>query len=104
MVIKVNGEEFNKLAQRSKCIVDFSATWCGPCQMLAPVLSKVSDSYAEDIKFYTIDIDENSELAAGFEITGVPTMIFFENGHEKDRMVGFAREEELHKWIVKNLK
>ena len=104
MVIKINGEEFNKLAQRSKCIVDFSATWCGPCQMLAPVLSKVSDNYTEDIKFYTIDIDENNDLASSFAITGVPTLIFFENGHEKDRMIGFAREEDINKWIVKNLK
>ena len=77
MVIKVNGEEFNKLAQRSKCVVDFSATWCGPCQMLAPVLGKVSDNYTEDVKFYNIDIDENSELASSFDITGVPTIIFF---------------------------
>ena len=103
MVIKVNGDEFNKLAQRGKCVVDFSATWCGPCQMLAPVLSKVSDKYAEDVKFYNIDTDENSEIAAGFEITGVPTMIFFEYGHEKDRMVGFVREEEICKWIDKNI-
>lgn len=104
MVIKVNGDEFNKLAQRSKCVVDFSATWCGPCQMLAPVLNKVSDTFAEDVKFYNIDIDENNELAASFDITGVPTMIFFENGHEKDRMVGFAREEDITKWIAKNMK
>ena len=103
MVIKVNSEEFNKLAQRSKCIVDFSATWCGPCQMLAPVLNKVSEGYTEDIKFYNIDIDENTELASSFDITGVPTIIFFENGHEKDRMIGFAREEEIEKWIKKNL-
>ena len=103
MVIKVNAEEFNKLAQRSKCIVDFSATWCGPCQMLAPVLNKVSEVYTEDIKFYNIDIDENTELASSFDITGVPTIIFFENGQEKDRMIGFAREEEIDKWIKKNL-
>ena len=103
MVIKVNAEEFNKLAQRSKCVVDFSATWCGPCQMLAPVLSKVSDNYTEDVKFYNIDIDENSELASSFDITGVPTIIFFENGHEKDRMICFAREEEINKKKKKNI-
>ena len=103
MVIKVNGKEFNKLAQRSTCIVDFSATWCGPCQMLAPVLSTVSDKYSADIKFYTIDIDENQDISAEFEITGVPTLIFFENGHEKDRLIGFARETEIAKWIDKNM-
>jgi len=76
-------------------LVDFSATWCGPCKMLDPVLRNVSDDLADTVEFYHIDVDENPEASSKFCIRGVPTMIVFHGGQEIDRMVGFKDRNAL---------
>lgn len=76
-------------------VVDFFATWCGPCKMLAPAFDSLGTKLEEKSKFLKVDIDESLELAQRFEVTTVPTVIVFKDGKEMDRLVGFIPEKNL---------
>lgn len=80
-------------------VVDFFATWCAPCQMLAPVLIELDKKYGDEVEFYKVNIDESEDAAIRYGVSSVPTLIFFKNGEEIDRQVGFADEDELSNWI-----
>lgn len=80
-------------------VVDFFATWCAPCQMLAPVLIELDKKYGDEVEFYKVNIDESEDAAMRYGISSVPTLIFFKDGEEIDRQVGFADEDELSNWI-----
>ena len=75
-------------------VVDFFATWCGPCKMLAPVFESDSEELNND-KFVKVDIDESLELAQKFGISTVPTMMIFKDGKVVDKLVGFMPKESL---------
>lgn len=75
-------------------VVDFFATWCGPCKMLAPVFESVSEEL-NNAKFVKVDIDESLELAQKFGISTVPTMMIFKDGKVVDKLVGFMPKENL---------
>lgn len=76
-------------------VVDFSATWCGPCKKLAPRYEAFAEQFAGQAAFYKADIDQMGDLAAQYEITGVPTVVFLKDGQEVDRSVGLVPLEEL---------
>ena len=80
-------------------VVDFFATWCAPCQMLAPVIVELEKKYGDEVEFYKVNIDESEDAAIRYGVSSVPTLIFFKNGEEIDRHVGFADEDELSNWI-----
>lgn len=71
-------------------LVDFFATWCGPCKMLAPVLEEVSKELEGKADIYKVDIDQNRELALKYNIVSVPTMLIFKNGTLVDQVIGFV--------------
>ena len=74
-------EEFNKLINGSKpVLVDFFATWCGPCRMQSPILDKVKSTVGDEADVLKIDVDQNKALAAKYTIKSVPTLIIFKNG------------------------
>lgn len=77
-----------------KCVVDFYATWCGPCKAMLPVLESVENELGSDI-IYKIDVDKNRDLAEKYNIRAVPTFIFFENGKEKERKSGMVPKNYL---------
>ena len=88
---------------RGLAIVDFSATWCGPCQRLAPVVESVSmESASGAMKFGKIDIDECPQTSKQFNIYKIPCLIMFKDGREVDRMTGFHSKDELKNWIQKH--
>ena len=80
-------------------VVDFFATWSAPCQMLAPVIVELEKKYGDEVEFYKVNIDESEDAAIRYGVSSVPTLIFFKNGEEIDRQVGFADEDELSNWI-----
>ncbi len=80
-------------------LVDFFATWCGPCKMLAPVLEKVSEKY----NVLKVDVDQAEELAYKFNISSVPTLILFKDKKQIAYRVGYASYDELIKWIENNI-
>ena len=94
--IVVNSENFeNDVRKNEKVVlVDFYATWCGPCKMLSPVLDQVS-SEVEDVVIGKLDIDESLDLAKEYEVMSVPTMILFKDGQEVDRIVGLRQKSQI---------
>ncbi|BDB55496.1 thioredoxin [Flavobacterium ammoniigenes] len=92
---------FNQIIQSDQTVlVDFFATWCGPCQMLAPILKDVKTNLGERISIIKIDVDKNQAVAAQYQVRGVPTMILFQNGKQLWRQSGVISKEEIIKIIV----
>lgn len=101
MVKHVNKEEFEKLIKQDKIvIVDFFAVWCGPCQMLTPVLEDLSNELTE-IEVLKIDIDEEQELAINMGIEVVPTVMIFKNGEKQKVLEGLRSKSEFIEEIEK---
>jgi len=95
-MIHLENENFNDLI-KEKTVVDFYATWCGPCKMLGPVFEEVSKE--SDIKFVKVDIDDHEELCREYKVMSVPTLILFEDGKEVKRNIGFIPKEKLEEFI-----
>lgn len=96
-----NEKEFNQEIASGLTVVDFFATWCGPCRMLAPILEDVSEM-RDDARFFKVDVDENYELAKSFGIMSVPTVLFFKNGELVDKSIGLINSEKINQIIDKN--
>src|SRR5574344_3139796 len=92
----ISEEEFNEsVSGKGLTLVDFFATWCGPCQMLGEVLEKISKDY----NIVKVDVDKAQNLAMKFDIEAVPTMIIYKDGKKVDRLEGFYPENELKEKI-----
>lgn len=92
---------FNEIINNDKpVLIDFYATWCGPCQMLSPVLKQVKDNLGERVSIIKIDVDKNQEIAASYQIKGVPTMMLFQNGRQLWRQSGVLSKDEIIRVIV----
>ena len=104
MVKKINAQQFESVAKKSAvAVVDFSATWCGPCRMLAPVVESVSEKLAGKVDFYNVDVDEAPELAMAFRVNSVPCLVLLKNGQFVDQSIGFKPEPMIASWIEGNL-
>ena len=99
-LIKVNNDNFEEevLKSTKKVLIDFNADWCGPCRMLGPIIEELSEE-KENIKFVSINIDENEELAMNYQVSSIPCLVLIENGKEIDRRVGLLPKEELESFI-----
>ena len=87
-VEKINPQNFDSFIQNGVAVVDFYADWCGPCQMLAPILSEIADAHPE-IKVGKLNVDEAGALAARFGISSIPFVAKFENGVLKSSALGY---------------
>ena len=96
-VIHGNEKDFEILVNKDLVLVDFFATWCGPCKMLGPVLESL-----ENIDVVKIDVDECPDLARKYGIMSVPTLMIFSNGELKNKQSGFMPKEALEEWISEN--
>ena len=92
MVKKINTEEFNNEAVKGLAVVDFSATWCGPCKMLAPILEEISEEMT-DVAFYQVDVDDEDRLAIKYGITNIPAVLVMKDGVKQDILVGFKPKD-----------
>ena len=100
----LNSQNFNeKISQEGLVVVDFFATWCGPCRMLGPVMEQVKDEIGDKASIYKLDIDEGEDIARSFGIMSVPSVLFFKNGEEVGRFVGFRGVEDVKSEIEKYL-
>lgn len=83
-------------------LVDFWATWCGPCKMIAPVLEELDADLAGSAKIVKVDVDQNQETASQFGIMSIPTLLVFKDGQPVDKTVGFQPKEALAELIAKH--
>lgn len=93
-VLKIDEFESKVLKADAKVMVDFYATWCGPCKVLGPVLDAVEGEVGEG-KVYKLDVDECPEIASKYGVMSVPTIIVFENGEEVNRSAGVKMKSDL---------
>jgi thioredoxin 1 len=81
------------LNYQGKVLVDFWAVWCGPCQMLAPVIDEIGDEQ-KDLKIIKIDVDAEVQLASQYNVSSIPTVIIFDHGQVKDTIIGFHQKSD----------
>ena len=98
--VKMNNSFENIIKSENPVLIDFSADWCGPCKMLAPILKQVKDSLGERITILKIDVDKNQALASKYQVRGVPTMILYQNGKQLWRQSGVLTKEQIIKTII----
>ena len=101
MVKTVKGDNFEDIKACGVAVADFSATWCGPCKMMAPVFHTVADELNGEVGFFSVDVDENPGLAAANKVFSVPTLILYKNGVEASRSVGAISKYDLLDFIEK---
>ena len=99
MVKKIENNNMSEALESSLALVDFSATWCGPCKMLAPVLEEISEELTGKLDFFNADVDANDELALKYGIQNIPALVIFKNGEVADRSVGFQSKEKLKAFV-----
>ena len=93
---KVKMSKFQELINGNKpVLIDFFATWCGPCQALAPILVDAKEDLGDAVSIIKIDVDKNQEIAAHFQVKGVPTMMLFQNGKMLWRQSGVVSKNEI---------
>ena len=96
-------QEFDEVIQTGVVLVDFFATWCGPCKMLTPVLEQLSEEMADKVTIVKVDVDELGDIAARYRIMSIPTLFLFKDGELKEKVVGFQPKPALAKLIERNL-
>lgn len=101
MEITLTEQNFEEEVLKSEklVLVDFWATWCGPCKMIAPVLSEFAEKYSDKIKVGKVNVDEQRNLAYKYEISSIPTLILFKDGHIINIEVGFHSKSDLEKML-----
>ena len=95
-VIEVKNDNFeNEVLKSDKTVlVDFNAEWCGPCQMLKPIIDEVSDE-REDVKVVSVNVDDEDMLAESYGVSSIPCLVVFKNGKETNRSVGFIPKDDV---------
>ena len=95
---------FNDIINKDKpVLVDFFATWCGPCQTMTPILKEVKEDLGDNVKIIKIDVDKNKALATKFQVRGVPTFMIFKNGKKLWHEAGTKTAAQLEEIILKNV-
>lgn len=94
MTVHLNSENFEKEISKGFVVVDFFAEWCGPCKSFAPIFEEVSKEY-KGIKFCKLNVDSSPSISDKFGVRSIPTVIFFKDGKEVERSIGFMSKEEL---------
>lgn len=94
-IVKVTDADFDSKVESGVQLVDFWATWCGPCKMIAPVLEELAADYEGKADILKLDVDENPSTAAKYEVMSIPTLIVFKDGQPVDKVVGFQTKRKL---------
>ena len=99
MVPEVHKNDLTQALAAPVAVLDFNATWCNPCRLLAPVLEQASTELDGKALFYGIDVDENMALATQFGISSIPALVVLKNGQPVARQVGFMPKPALLQWL-----
>ena len=95
MVKEINDKEYKELVKKDKkVLIDCYASWCGPCRVLSPVIDALAEEY-KDVKFYKVNVDEAEVITSEYSIMSIPTLLIFEDGELKEKLVGLRSKSEL---------
>lgn len=101
MIKELMTENFNDEIKDGLVLVDFYATWCGPCKMMHPVIDEVAFLY-KDLKIIKVNVDNHSDLSREYGVMSIPTIILFKDGNIVEKNIGFTPKEVLNEWINKH--
>ena len=97
---EINAEEYSEIVNSSNpVVIDFHATWCGPCKVLSPILEELDDEI-EGVEFVKLDVDQHPQIAGQNQVMGVPTVVILKDGEVKDRFVGVQPKEVIKEKIT----
>ena len=97
---RINAEEYSEIVNSSNpVVIDFHATWCGPCKVLSPILEEL-DNEIEGVEFVKLDVDQHPQIAGQNQVMGVPTVVILKDGEVKDRFVGVQPKEVIKEKIT----
>lgn len=98
MTMELNQEKFQEEMKEGLVLVDFYATWCGPCKMMHPIIEEIGKDHP-DLKIIKVDVDKHEDLARQYGIMSIPTLILFQNGDIIEKNIGFIAKEQLEQWF-----
>lgn len=98
-VLKITNQNFEEEVLKSDkpVLVDFYATWCGPCQMMSPIIDEIAEENTDTLKVGKVNVDENQDLAIKYNVMSIPTMIIMKNGEAKKTFVGITDKQNITK-------
>jgi thioredoxin 1 len=100
MALQINSDNFEQVISSDKLvIIDFWATWCGPCRALSPIMDELAEEYKDEVVIAKCDTEENNEIAMQFGVRNIPMLVFMKNGEVVDTRVGLQRKGDLVKMI-----
>ena len=100
MVKDINAEEYEQIKDsKNTVVIDFHATWCGPCKVLSPILEELDDEI-EGVEFVKLDVDQHPQIAGQNQVMGIPTVVILKDGEVKDRFVGVQPKEVIKEKIT----
>jgi thioredoxin 1 len=105
-IVEITDQNFTEEvdSQTGLSMVDFWAAWCGPCRLVAPIVEKLAEDYAEEgLRVGKLDVDQNQEIASRFGVRSIPTILFFKDGELVDQVIGLVPRTQLEQLIQKHL-
>lgn len=96
--MELKDQNFHDEIKKGLVLVDFYATWCGPCKMMHPIIEKIESKY-KDVKVIQVDVDRHDDLAHEYGVMSIPTLCFMKDGKIMEKNIGFTQQEELERWI-----
>ena len=99
-LIDLSDENFDEVISKGKVLVDFWAPWCGPCKQLTPILEAVGSEINGSAVIAKVNVDENSSLAARFNVRSIPTLLLFNDGELKETLIGLKQKDELVSLLI----
>ena len=103
MTIQIDTENFEEITKDGIVLIDFWAEWCGPCQMMLPIIDQFSEKMWDKVKVWKVNVDENQEIARQFRIMSIPTVIVFKNWQHIDTVVGVQDMAKLEEIVWKHM-